>query len=71
MSGESTHDDAACARVIVEAAASRGGSITASTKPPLVAGPYAGDGFKCPHGVMYWVEPTGEQIARWAAGWSR
>ncbi|MGA5819707.1 hypothetical protein ACPC54_17835 [Kitasatospora sp. NPDC094028] len=40
--------------------------ITVSTEPPLVAGPYTNDGLRCPHGITYWIEPTGEQIARWA-----
>ena len=22
-------------------------------------------GFTCPHGVGYWIEPTGEQISHW------
>lgn len=39
--------------------------ITISTVPPLVAGPYTVDGLTCPHGVTYWMEPTGEQIAAW------
>jgi hypothetical protein len=42
--------------------------ITVSTAPPLVRGPYTTDGFRCPHGVNYWIEPTGEQIAEWAQG---
>ena len=37
--------------------------ITISTEPPLVRGPYTTDGFQCPHGITYWIEPTGEQIA--------
>jgi len=39
--------------------------ITISTVPPIVAGPYTQDGLRCPHGVTYWLEPTGEQIAKW------
>lgn len=39
--------------------------ITVSEAPPLVAGPYTTEGFTCPHGVTYWIEPTGEQIAQW------
>lgn len=39
--------------------------ITISTSTPLVAGPYTTDGYRCPHGITYWIEPTGEQIARW------
>ena len=39
--------------------------ITISTVPPIVAGPYTQDGLTCPHGITYWLEPTGEQIAAW------
>jgi hypothetical protein len=41
--------------------------ITISTERPLVIGPYTTDGFTCPHGVTFWFEPTGEQVARWQA----
>ena len=41
--------------------------VTVSTSPPLVAGLYTVDAFVCPHGTAYWIEPTGEQIAQWAA----
>jgi hypothetical protein len=41
--------------------------ITVSTSPPLVDGPYTADPFTCPHGVRYWMEPTGGQVARWLA----
>lgn len=44
-----------------------GCEITVSTARPLVVGPYGVNGFTCPHGVEYWIEPTGEQIADWAA----
>lgn len=38
---------------------------TVSNLPPIVAGPYTINGMTCPHGITYWCEPTGEQIARW------
>lgn len=40
--------------------------ITIRTVPPLVIGPYTKPGLTCPHGITYWLEPTGEQIAEWA-----
>ena len=43
-----------------------GPEIVVSEQPPLVAGPYTTDPFPCPHGVNFWIEPTGEQIAQWA-----
>jgi hypothetical protein len=49
--------------------AERGGSceIVVSTAPPLVNSPYGANGYECPHGVTYWIEPASEQIARWNA----
>lgn len=47
--------------------AAGGAEITVSTCRPLVRGPYTTDGYKCPHGTTFWIEPTGDQIARWAA----
>lgn len=38
--------------------------ITVSTEPPLVANPYI-TSIRCPHGTEFWIEPTGDQIARW------
>lgn len=28
-------------------------------------GPYLTDAFVCPHGISYWIYPTGAQIAAW------
>lgn len=39
--------------------------VSISTAPPLVRTPYTTDGFRCPHGTTYWIEPTGEQVAKW------
>ncbi|MDH6141034.1 hypothetical protein P3T35_003047 [Kitasatospora sp. GP30] len=43
----------------------QGVEVHISTAPPMVAGPYTTDGMRCPHGITYWWEPTGEQIAAW------
>ena len=40
--------------------------ITISTAPPIIASPFT-EGYTCPHGTTYWIEPTGDQRARWAA----
>lgn len=45
--------------------AERNTEVTITTVPPIVAGPYTTDGMRCPHGITYWFEPTGEQIAKW------
>jgi len=54
-----------CAQTLIDQSAELGADIHVSTLPPLVAGPYETAGFRCPHGVEYWIEPTGEQIAHW------
>jgi len=56
-----------CAEVLRTMSAEIGTEITVSTAPPLVAGPYPTGEFTCPHGITYWIEPTGEQIAQWVA----
>ena len=48
-----------------------GTDVMVSTSEPVVAGPYTTDGFICPHGVTYWIEPTGEQIAEWVRDGAR
>jgi hypothetical protein len=62
MSG---HDDQACGRVLVDGMADLGIGITASTAHPLIRTAYTVAPFTCPHGVRYWIEPTGEQVAEW------
>lgn len=46
-------------------AKAKGVTVTVSEQPPLIVGPYTTDPFVCPHGEMFWIEPTGEQIAQW------
>jgi hypothetical protein len=57
--------DGACSRTLKDRMAAIEVEITVSRRPPIVAGPYTADAFVCPHSVEYWIEPTGEQIARW------
>lgn len=59
-------DHADCPAHLRGKAAALGLDVTVSTAAPMVAGPYTVDPFVCPHGARYWIEPTGEQIARWA-----
>jgi hypothetical protein len=54
-----------CANFLHRMAADDGVEIHVSTVPPLVEGIYTTGSFTCPHGITYWIEPTGEQIARW------
>lgn len=57
---------AECAELLHDMAANLGMDVTVSTVRPIVAGPYTTDPFVCPHKVTFWLEPTGEQITRWA-----
>jgi hypothetical protein len=57
--------DDGCSKVLQQKMAALGVDITVSTLPPMVKGPYTTDPFTCPHGVTYWIEPTGDQIAEW------
>lgn len=34
--------------------------------PPLIASGYEPLAMRCPHGVLWHMEPTSEQIAKWA-----
>ena len=40
--------------------------ITVSIAPPLITNGWT-EGYKCPHGITYYIEPTGEQRAKWRA----
>ena len=44
---------------------SMGVEVTVSTAGPLIITPYTTEAFICPHGVRYFLEPTGEQVAAW------
>lgn len=61
-----TADHCTCAGELSGRMAHMGVEITVSTEPSIVRGPYTSDGFTCPHGVTFWIEPTGEQITEWA-----
>lgn len=63
--------DDSCRQLIVDTMRSLGCEVAASSKPPLVANPYAliyeeRGVMSCPHGVAWWIEPTGDQQAQWA-----
>lgn len=44
--------------------AKEGIEVHITTVPPLTPGPYTSYSMRCPHGVTYWWEPTGEQTAQ-------
>jgi NAD-dependent dihydropyrimidine dehydrogenase PreA subunit len=76
-SGRATSNHAAgidhdCAEQLRQSMRDLGEDATVSTERPVVATPYTYvDGricaFTCPHGVTFYLEPTSEQIAQWAA----
>ncbi|MES2211010.1 MAG: hypothetical protein V4515_12660 [Chloroflexota bacterium] len=43
-----------------------GADVTVSTVPPPIKTVYEQDPFVCPHGTVFYHEPTSEQIAEWA-----
>jgi hypothetical protein len=56
---------ALCAQLLIDNMALMYTEVTVSTAPPIVHGRYTVAPFRCPHGVTYWIEPTGEQICAW------
>lgn len=40
--------------------------VTATAELPIVIGPFIPLSMRCPHGVVWYAEPTGEQRADWA-----
>lgn len=63
---ESIVDHADCLPFIRSAFEGKGADVVVSTLPPLVYGPYTTDALMCPHGTTYYLEPTGDQVAKWA-----
>jgi len=49
----------------IGAESGRNCEIVISSAPPIVESPYGANGYTCPHGVTWWIEPTSEQIAEW------
>lgn len=54
-----------CPSTMRQEAKAKGLDVTVSEAAPIIAGQYTTDPFTCPHGVTYWIEPTGEQVAQW------
>ena len=53
------------AMAAIGAESGRNCDIVVSSAPHIVASPYGANGYECPHGVTWWIEPTSEQIAEW------
>lgn len=54
-----------CKDVITGQMAKLGCEVIVSTAPPIFPTPYEPAAFRCPHGVLYYLEPSPEQIIRW------
>jgi hypothetical protein len=55
-----------CGAIMRRFFAGVGIEATVSHLRPLVLTPYAQPGIRCPHGVVWFGEPTSDQIAAWA-----
>lgn len=55
-----------CRRELIARMAAMDTEVIVSELPPLVSNAFVTDPFTCPHGVVYWLEPTSEQRAIWA-----
>lgn len=54
-----------CPKVLRQELSKLGCEVTVSEAPPLVMNPYV-DSMRCPHGTVFFFEPTSDQIAAWA-----
>lgn len=54
-----------CATVVRDGLAERGIEAHVTWVPPLIPSDYESLDMRCPHGVLWFTEPTSEQIARW------
>jgi len=60
-----TGDHSTCAQQLRDGM--DGIDVTVSAAVPLIVGPYTTEPFACPHGTLFWIEPTSEQVAKWRA----
>lgn len=56
-----------CRAVLLEGFAKMGVEATVTLEPPIVPPRYEALDMRCPHGRLWFAEPTSEQIAKWAA----
>lgn len=55
-----------CRKVLIDGMAAMDTECHVTHIPPLVPSAYEPLNMRCPHGVLWFMEPTGEQIARYA-----
>lgn len=58
--------DERCRAALLTYMAEAGIECTVTTVPPIVEPAYEPLDMRCPHGRLWFMEPTGEQIMRWA-----
>ena len=58
------HSDA-CRRLLVDIMTGMGCEVIVSTAAPLTETDYDPNPISCPHGVVYYMQPTNDQIIRW------
>lgn len=59
-------DTPPCREFLVAQMAEMGVDAVASSARPIIPSTYGVTSFICPHGIEYFLEPTGDQIAAWA-----
>ena len=54
-----------CAALVRGGLAEHGVDANVTSIPPIFESPYEQLGMRCPHGVLWYTEPTTQQQARW------
>lgn len=62
--GPRTHDT--CPAVLKAAAARGNLEVDVTLRKPDNRGPLQPQGYECPHGTLYWIMPTEDQLLGWA-----
>jgi hypothetical protein len=60
-----THDEEARRKVIVDVMSEFGVEVFATTAIPLTDSEYDYNPMSCPHGSVFYMQPTNDQILRW------
>lgn len=66
MSAPVERSHAECAAFLKRFVGAQGVAVDVSETPADPPTPYSREPWICPHLVAFWIEPTAEQIARWA-----
>ena len=55
-----------CRATLIEGFVAMGIEAHVTTLPPITPSAYKPFNLRCPHGQLWYAEPTSEQIMRWA-----